>query len=59
VRTGNTFTSFVSADGNSWTQIDSQTVTLPTNAYVGFAVTSHSTSTGHTGNFTNWVLRAP
>jgi hypothetical protein len=43
VRSGNTFTSFASADGVTWTQIGA-TVTIPmsTNVFIGFAVTSGS-----------------
>ena len=42
VRSGSTFTAFQSADGNAWTQIASQSVSMATSIYVGLAVTSHN-----------------
>jgi autotransporter-associated beta strand protein len=45
VRIKDTLTSYRSADGISWTNIASQTVsTLATNVYVGLAVCSHNTA---------------
>ncbi len=51
-RNGNVFTSFVSADGTTWTQVDQRTVTLPTVANVGIYVYSQLASSG-TVNFSN------
>ena len=42
VRSGNTVTTYWSADGSSWTTIGSVTLPLNTSAYVGIAVTSHN-----------------
>jgi RHS repeat-associated protein len=38
VRSGNTFTGFVSSDGTSWTQLGSITVTMAQTTYIGLAV---------------------
>jgi regulation of enolase protein 1 (concanavalin A-like superfamily) len=43
-RSGDTFTGYESADGNTWTQVSSQTITMAANVFVGLAVTSHNTS---------------
>ncbi len=53
VRSGNTFTSYRSADGTTWTQISSQSITMGTTVYVGLAVTSHTNSALSTATFTN------
>lgn len=45
-RTNNTFTSYVSADGNNWTQVGSQTMSMGTNALVGLCSTAHTTTNG-------------
>lgn len=42
VRTNNTFTSFISANGNNWTQSGSTTVGVNASVYVGLAVSSVS-----------------
>jgi glucose/arabinose dehydrogenase/regulation of enolase protein 1 (concanavalin A-like superfamily) len=42
VRSGTTFTGYKSADGATWTQVGSATITMATNVYVGLAVTSHN-----------------
>jgi glucose/arabinose dehydrogenase/regulation of enolase protein 1 (concanavalin A-like superfamily) len=41
-RTGNTFTSWESTDGNTWTQIGSTSVTMNSNVTIGLFVTSHN-----------------
>lgn len=51
-RNGNVFTSYVSANGTTWTQVDQRTVTLPTTANVGIYVYSQLASSG-TVNFSN------
>ncbi len=40
-RVGNTFAGYRSADGASWTLVHSVTITMPTDVYIGVAVTSH------------------
>jgi phosphatidylserine/phosphatidylglycerophosphate/cardiolipin synthase-like enzyme len=44
-RSGNTITAFESANGTTWSTIGSATVTLPSTAYIGLAVSSHVTGT--------------
>jgi len=44
-RTGNTFTTSKSTDGTTWTTVGSVSITMAANAYVGLAVTAHTTST--------------
>ena len=43
-RAGNVFTGFAGYDGQTWTQLGSATITMPTQIYLGFAVSSHSAS---------------
>lgn len=42
VRSGNTFTGYESPDGSTWTQVDSVSITMAADVYIGLAVTSHS-----------------
>ena len=42
VRSGNTFTGYQSANGTTWTQVDTATIPMATSVYVGLAVTSHN-----------------
>ncbi|MBN1392528.1 MAG: DUF1349 domain-containing protein [Sedimentisphaerales bacterium] len=42
VRSGNTFTGYESADGAVWTLVDSVSITMATDVYIGLCVTSHS-----------------
>ncbi len=51
VRSGTTVIGYVSADGNTWTQVGSTTVSMATNAYIGLAVCSHDTSALNTATF--------
>jgi regulation of enolase protein 1 (concanavalin A-like superfamily) len=53
VRSGNTFTSYRSANGTTWTQISSRTISMGSTVYVGLAVTSHNNSALSTVTFTN------
>ncbi len=41
-RTGITFTGFASYDGQTWVQLGSVAITMPTQIYLGFAVSSHN-----------------
>lgn len=50
-RIGNLFSAYESPDGNAWTLIGRDTVTMPTAAFIGLAVTSHDTSTAATATF--------
>ena len=42
VRTGNSFTSFKSANGSNWAEIGTTTISMGTDVYVGLAVTAHN-----------------
>ncbi|MEO8520456.1 MAG: Ig-like domain-containing protein [Acidobacteriota bacterium] len=48
VRVGTKVTAYASADGNTWTTINSATIALGTVAYVGLATTSHNASAATT-----------
>lgn len=52
-RTGNTLTTYHSADGSTWTTLGSDTVTMATNIQIGLAVTSHNNATDCTAVFDN------
>ena len=53
-RSGNTFSGYISPDAVNWTQVGStQTISMATNVYVGFAVTSSNSSTLATASFDN------
>jgi hypothetical protein len=41
-RAGNAFTSFVSTDGSTWTQLGAETIAMGAAVWVGLAVTSHN-----------------
>src|SRR5262249_26661747 len=53
VRSANTFTGLASADGLNWMQVGSITVTMPSSATVGLAVTAHNNTTLNTSSFDN------
>jgi hypothetical protein len=52
-RIGNVLTGYTSTNGTSWTQLDSETITMASTVYVGLAVTSHNPSARATDTFTN------
>lgn len=52
-RSGNTFSAYESPDGTTWTLVGTDTISMATTAYVGLAVTSHSTSSAATCTFDN------
>ena len=51
VRSGNTFTSYISPDGTTWTLVGSTTVSMSSTAYIGLAVTSHDNTKLSTVSF--------
>lgn len=53
VRSGNTLSSYKSADGVNWTLVNSSTVTMAANIYVGLAVASGSSTVLNTSVFAN------
>ncbi|HZR23279.1 MAG TPA: BACON domain-containing carbohydrate-binding protein [Vicinamibacterales bacterium] len=52
-RIGNTFNAYSSADGSTWTLVGTDTIAMGTNVYVGFAVSSHTTTATATATFDN------
>jgi regulation of enolase protein 1 (concanavalin A-like superfamily) len=52
-RSGSTITGFYSWDGINWATVGSDTISMGSTVYVGFALTSHSTVAYSTGYFTN------
>ena len=59
VRIGSTFSGYESSDGTNWVLVGTETISMPTTVYVGFAVTSHNVSATSTATFTNVTLRGP
>ena len=53
-RAGNVFTGFASYDGQTWTQLGSDTITMPSQVYLGFSVSSHTTNSVTTAQFLNF-----
>jgi len=53
VREGNLFTSYLSDDGDSWTNVGSATINMPATAYVGLAVTSRAAGQTASATFTH------
>jgi hypothetical protein len=56
VRTGNTLYGYQSTDGTNWTQVNSRSITMATNIYVGLAVASGSSNTLNTATFSNLTV---
>jgi endoglucanase Acf2/uncharacterized protein YjdB len=52
-RAGNVFTSFVSSNGTTWTQVGSETIAMTAATQVGLAVTSHNNAVVTTATFDN------
>jgi subtilase family serine protease len=54
VRSGNTFSGYVSTDGVSWVQVGTtQTITMAQNVYIGLAVSANNNSVLATATFDN------
>ena len=58
VRTGSQFQAFRSADGRTWTLMETDTIPMGTTAYVGLAVTSHNPAVAATAVFDNFTVSA-
>jgi regulation of enolase protein 1 (concanavalin A-like superfamily) len=52
-RRGNTFTAYRSNDGQTWTTVSTTTISMPSTAFVGLAVTSRDASATTSASFTN------
>jgi len=59
VRSGNTFTGYSSADGVTWTQVGSISVTMASSAIAGLAVAAHNNSVLNTSTFNNIGITTP
>src|SRR5262249_4089781 len=59
VRSGNVFTLSGASDGVHWVQLESQTVSMGQNAYIGLAVSSDATSSLATATFDNVSFTTP
>jgi uncharacterized repeat protein (TIGR03806 family) len=53
VRFGDTFTGYVSAEGENWRRVDSVTIPMDKKIYVGLALTAHNNSTLNSALFDN------
>jgi regulation of enolase protein 1 (concanavalin A-like superfamily) len=53
VRSGNTVTSYVSSDDNTWKEVGSATLTLDTDLEVGLCVSAHDAGALETATFSN------
>ena len=52
-RSGSTLTGSKSTDGNTWTVVGSETISMTSDVLVGLCVTSHTTAAQATATFTN------
>jgi glucose/arabinose dehydrogenase len=60
VRNGNTFTSYYSGNGTSWTAVGSATtISMPSTISIGLAVSSHVSATLATGTFDGVTVTTP
>ncbi len=59
VRAASTLTGYVSPDGVAWTLVGSGTVSLPSNALVGLAVTSRANGTVNTSTLDDVAVTSP
>ena len=57
-RSGSTVSAYASADGSTWSLVGQDTVSLPSTALVGLAVSSHTTSALATGTFDHVTVTA-
>jgi regulation of enolase protein 1 (concanavalin A-like superfamily) len=53
VRQGDTFTSYISSDGTTWTTVGTTTVAMNSTIEIGLAVTSHKAGSLETASFDN------
>jgi hypothetical protein len=54
-RSGNTFTGFGSYDGVTWAQLGTATISMPSQIYFGYAVSSHNPAQSATAEFRDSV----
>lgn len=58
-RRGDTFTSYTSADGTTWSLLTAQTITMPADVFIGLAVCAHDVTKFNTVTFTNVQISTP
>jgi uncharacterized repeat protein (TIGR03806 family) len=56
VRSGDTFTGYLSADGNDWKRVDSVTIPMNKTIYVGLALSAHNNSALNSSLFDNVIV---
>jgi regulation of enolase protein 1 (concanavalin A-like superfamily) len=54
-RVGNTFAGYAGYDGQTWTELGSQTIAMSNQVYLGFAVSSDNTNEATTAQFQNFA----
>jgi regulation of enolase protein 1 (concanavalin A-like superfamily)/fibronectin type 3 domain-containing protein len=59
VRSGNTFTTYYSGDGSTWTQLGSVTMSAPTTMYVGLVASARQSGVTTTAQFRDLTWAAP
>ena len=59
VRVGNTITGYASADGVTWQQVGTTTVTMATNVYIGLMVSAKNNTVLNTSTFDNVSATGP
>jgi hypothetical protein len=57
-RSGNEFSSYASSDGKNWRKYASYSLDLPTEVYLGLAVTSHTSEATTTAVFSDFTVSA-
>ncbi len=58
-RQGNTFTTYCSTDGKNWTTVNTRTIPMASQVYVGLAVTSNNTAMLNTASIDKVVITQP
>jgi regulation of enolase protein 1 (concanavalin A-like superfamily) len=56
VRSGDTFTGYVSADGENWQRVDNITIPMNKTIYVGLALSAHNNSALNSSLFDNVIV---
>ena len=59
VRFADTITAYQSGDGNTWSKVGTETITMPAGVLVGLAVSSHFSTTLATATFDQITIRPP
>ncbi|MGA2247130.1 MAG: lamin tail domain-containing protein [Verrucomicrobiota bacterium] len=54
-RVGNTFNGYAGYDGQTWTLLGTDTISMPAQIYLGYVVSSHNTNAVTTAQFSNLI----